>query len=153
MKILIRSRQRYQRLDRKKIETTASNILTILKQPDSELSILFVGNKKMQELNSAFRSINKTTDVLSFEAGLPIKGDAGNILGDIVINIYRAASQAEAAGMGLYEEITRLLIHGILHLLGYEHEKGGADAKRMEKKEEEVLTLLQNSGASCQESE
>ncbi len=99
----------------------------------------------MQELNTAFRGINKTTDVLSFEAGLPIKSDEDTILGDIVINIYRAASQAETAGMELYEEITRLLIHGILHLLGYIHEEGGADARKMEKKEEEILSLLQRS--------
>ena len=99
----------------------------------------------MQELNKAFRGINKTTDVLSFEAGLPIKGEGGDILGDIVINLYRAASQAEAAGMELYEEITRLLIHGTLHLLGYKHEEGGAAARKMEKKEREVMAFLQKS--------
>lgn len=146
MKILIKNQQRYQKLDRKKIAATASNILAALKQPGAELSILFVGNRKMHELNTAFRGVRKTTDVLSFEAGLPLKDRPVNVLGDIVINIYRAASQAEAANTGLYDEIYRLLVHGILHLLGYDHERGGADAKKMARKEREVLALLENSG-------
>ena len=98
----------------------------------------------MKELNTAFRGVRKTTDVLSFEAGLPLKDWPGNILGDIVINIYRAASQAETADTGFYDEICRLLLHGILHLLGYDHERGVADAKKMERKEKKVLTELQN---------
>ncbi len=143
MKILIKNQQRYQKLDRKKIAATASNILAALKQPGAELSILFVGNRKMHALNTAFRGVRKTTDVLSFEAGLPLKDRPVNVLGDIVINIYRAASQAEAANTGLYDEICRLLVHGILHLLGYKHERGGPTAKRMENKEKQVWTFLQ----------
>ncbi|MDO8281984.1 MAG: rRNA maturation RNase YbeY [Thermodesulfovibrionia bacterium] len=144
MKILIKNQQRCRKLDRKKIASTAGNILTLLKQPDAELSILFVGNKRMQELNTAFRGIRKTTDVLSFEAGLQLPGLPDNVLGDVVINIYRAESQAEAADMGLYDEIYRLLIHGILHLLGYEHENGGSDEKKMVRKERAVQTALEN---------
>lgn len=143
MKILIKNQQRCQKLDRKKIATRAGNILMFLKQPDAELSILFVGNKKMQELNTAFRGIQKTTDVLSFEAGLQLPGLSDNILGDVVINICRAESQAEAADMELYDEISRLLIHGILHLLGYEHENGGPDEKRMVRKERAVQAALE----------
>lgn len=107
----------------------------------------------MHELNTAFRGVRKTTDVLSFEAGLPLKDRPVNVLGDIVINIYRAASQAEAANTGLYDEIYRLLVHGILHLLGYDHERGGADTKKMERKEKKVLAALQNIESRIQESE
>ncbi len=98
----------------------------------------------MQELNTAYRGIKKTTDVLSFEAGIPLGHGHDTVLGDVVINIYRAASQAEAAGMRLYDEIYRLLLHGTLHLLGYEHEKGGPDARKMVRKEAAVLAKLQD---------
>ncbi|MBI4826749.1 MAG: rRNA maturation RNase YbeY [Nitrospirae bacterium] len=143
MKILIKNLQRRRKLDTKRIAAKAGNILTFLKQEDAELSILFVGNRRMQELNTTFRGIRKATDVLSFEAGLRLPGLSDNVLGDVVINIYRAESQADAADMGLYDEIYRLLIHGILHLLGYEHENGGPDAKKMVRKERAVQTALE----------
>lgn len=144
MKILIKNLQRSRKLNSENIEATAAGILKFLKQPDAELSILFVGNRRMKELNTSFRGVRKTTDVLSFEAGLPLTGLPDNILGDVVINIYRAESQADYAGMDLYDEIYRLLIHGTLHLLGYEHENGGPDKKKMERKEMEIRKKVLN---------
>ncbi|MBI4843403.1 MAG: rRNA maturation RNase YbeY [Nitrospirae bacterium] len=129
-----------------RIEETAGKILDLLKRPDAELSILFVGNRRMKELNTSFRGIKKATDVLSFEASLPIKGCPGGLLGDIVINIHRAITQAEAAGSGIYDEISRLLLHGILHLLGYDHVNGGAEERRMKAKEKKLTAALQNAG-------
>lgn len=148
MKILIKNLQRCQKLRSEEIASTAESILTILKKKDAELSILFVGNRRMKELNTSFRGIRKATDVLSFEAGLPMPGMPCNILGDVVINIYRAESQASDAGMGLYDEIYRLLIHGILHLIGYEHENGGNDAKKMVRKEREIRYKI-SKGTAC----
>ncbi len=114
-----------------------------MKQPAAELSVLFVGDRKMTELNSVYRGINKSTDVLSFEAGLPFRQNfRDNILGDIVINIPRAEFQAKDSGAGFYDEIYRLLIHGTLHLLGYDHEKSGYRARVMRKKEEEIFNAI-----------
>jgi probable rRNA maturation factor len=109
----------------------------------SELSVLLVGDRKMIQLNRDYRGKNKTTDVLSFEASLPIHNSkAENILGDIVISVPVAESQARRSGTGFYEEICRLLIHGTLHLLGYEHEDSQYRARKMKNKEEEILSAI-----------
>lgn len=140
MKILIRNRQRFRPLDKARITKAASTILSLLDQSGAELSILFVGDKKMAELNSTYRGINKSTDVLSFEAGIPVKNhDIGNVLGDVVINIPVTESQAKEYGTGFYDELYRLLIHGTLHLLGYDHELSAYKAAKMRRKEEEIF--------------
>ena len=143
MKILIINRQRHRSLDKTKIIKAAHNILSLLDQSrhtGTELSILFVGDRKMQQLNTAYRGIKKSTDVLSFETQIPVKkGIVNNILGDIVINVPRAESQAKICGTGFYDEIYRLLIHGTLHLLGYDHEKSEYRARKMRKKEQELF--------------
>ncbi len=142
MKILIRNQQRHRPLDKTKIEHASSSILSFLDQSTAELSIAFVGDRKMKELNSAYRGIKKTTDVLSFEAGIPIVNGMDTILGDIVISVPKAESQAEEYGTGFYEEIYRLLIHGTLHLLGYDHVNSTKEARRMEKKEMEISDAI-----------
>ncbi len=97
----------------------------------------------MLRLNTDYRGIRKSTDVLSFEAQIPVKKNIGNnILGDIVINVPRAESQAKTFGTGFYDEIYRLLIHGTLHLLGYDHEQSRYSDKKMRKKEEEIFNAL-----------
>lgn len=108
----------------------------------------------MQQLNTAFRGIHKTTDVLSFEAEIPISKDKYHlscesqqpVLGDIVINTPKAASQARMWGTSFYNEIYRLLIHGVLHLLGYNHEKSRYSATVMRKKEQEILNAIKKMG-------
>jgi probable rRNA maturation factor len=143
MKILISNRQRHRPLNKNKILQSATHIFSILKQPAAELSVLFVGDKKMKELNSAYRGINKSTDVLSFEAAIPFtSGDSGNILGDVVINIPRAETQAKESGTAFYHEIYRLLVHGTLHLLGYDHEQSPYQARKMQKKEQELFDAI-----------
>jgi probable rRNA maturation factor len=140
MEILIKNQQRYKRLNKTKIAKAARKILILLEQPLAELSILFVGDRRMSQLNATFRGIHKSTDVLSFEVRLPI-GD-GQMLGDVVINTHRAAYQARMAGIGFYDEVNRLLIHGILHLLGYDHERSRHSARIMKKKEQEILNAF-----------
>ena len=143
MKIFIRNRQRHRSLNKKKILEAAGNILSIVKKQTAELSILFVGDKKMAELNTAYRGIKKSTDVLSFESGIPVNNpEADNILGDIVINIPRAESQAKEYGTGFYDELYRLLVHGTLHLIGYDHEKSASAARTMQKKEKDIFNAL-----------
>jgi probable rRNA maturation factor len=97
----------------------------------------------MAQLNNAYRGVKKSTDVLSFETGISIHGRKVNdILGDIVINVQRAELQAREYGTGFYDEISRLLIHGILHLLGYNHETSNYQARKMRKKEEEIFNAI-----------
>ena len=143
MKIFIKNRQRHRPLNQAKIIRAARNILSLSEQTTAELSILFVGNAKMLQLNNDYRGIKKSTDVLSFEAQIPLdNSEAGNILGDVVINVARAESQAETSGTGFYDEIYRLLIHGILHLSGYDHENSRYRAGKMRKKEEEIFDAV-----------
>lgn len=126
--------------------TTLKSILNELESahiPDSveELSVVFVSNSRIKELNKRFRAKNKVTDVLSFsqiEGQMP--GADLKSLGDIVIALECAKLQAPDFGNDFTEEILRLLIHGILHLFGYEHENVSAkQAKRMQELEDKLF--------------
>jgi probable rRNA maturation factor len=97
----------------------------------------------MRSLNRRYRGIDGTTDVLSFSLR---EGEFSAIqpalLGDIVISVPVAARQARELGHSLRREIERLLVHGLLHLLGYDHERGEQEAKRMRRKERQLLRAL-----------
>lgn len=108
--------------------------------PDAELSVLFIGDRAMRSLNRAWRGKDRTTDVLSFSLR---EGTFSHIrpemLGDIVVSVPVAARQAREEGHSLSREIDRLLVHGLVHLLGYDHERGPQEARRMSNKERELL--------------
>lgn len=90
------------------------------KAPAGELAVILVGDRKMQQINRDFRSIDKSTDVLSFSyVDDPY---SGGVLGEIYVSPAIAARQAEEAECGLDEEIARLILHGLLHVLGWEHD-------------------------------
>ena len=113
-----------------------------------EVSVSFVDNDQIQQLNADYRSKDMPTDVLSF----PTKGDGGEfdintetgatMLGDIAISIPKVYEQAEQFGHSIQREFAYLTVHSMLHLLGYDHEPGGIAAVRMREKEEEVLARL-----------
>ena len=143
MKILIRNLQRHRSLNKERVLKTARRILSLLEQTKAELSIMFVGDRRMKQLNTQYRDIRRTTDVLSFESSIPFTpDDADNVLGDIVISVPKAEAQAKEYGSGFYDEITRLLIHGTLHLLGYDHEQTAYKARKMRQKEEELIDAV-----------
>lgn len=98
-------------------------------------------------LNRQHRGIDRTTDVLSFpQYGDNIQTPALNIknyaLGDIAINLHKAKRQAAEYGVTLNDELKRLMIHGLVHLLGYDHEKSARDWKKMLAKEKELFEAL-----------
>lgn len=97
----------------------------------------------MRSLNRRYRGKDRTTDVLSFalrEGMFP--HIQPTVLGDIVISVPAASRQATEAGHPLSREIERLLVHGLLHLLGYNHERGPHEARRMQRKELQLLKGL-----------
>jgi probable rRNA maturation factor len=115
------------------------------------VSILLVGDRAMRTLNRTWRGKDQTTDVLSFPfrdcgtSRLPKKSAAGappELLGDIVVSLPVARRQAKEAGHGLACELDQLLVHGLVHLLGYDHEKGAGEARRMRRKEQLLLNRL-----------
>ncbi len=94
----------------------------------------------MRELNLQYRGKDKTTDVLSFSQLETITPNF--VLGDIVINLPQAKRQALEHGLTFYNEISWLLVHGLLHLLGYDHEKNKYQARKMREMEKELLSAL-----------
>ena len=113
----------------------------------AEISVTFVDDERIHELNKMHRNIDRSTDVLSFplgENGVYDKNleTGACLLGDIVISVETAVRQAEAYGHSLQREIGFLTVHSMLHLLGYDHVNGGIEAVHMREKEEHVLQEL-----------
>ncbi len=106
---------------------------------NAEIGLVFVNDARMRALNRAYRGKDRPTDVLAFSAR---EGSFGNLnsglLGDVVISTETARRQADAMGRGPDEEALHLLIHGILHLLGYDHERSPREAGRMRRLERAV---------------
>ncbi|EOQ98251.1 putative rRNA maturation factor YbeY [Leptospira wolbachii serovar Codice str. CDC] len=107
-----------------------------------ELSILVVDDSLMQEINLERRGLNKTTDVLSFPLYSESPPIPFQILGEVVISMDTCILQSKEIGHSLLDEFYRLLVHGILHLFGYDHETNEEDAILMRKKEDECLELV-----------
>lgn len=114
---------------------------------DAEVSVRFVDNETIHELNAQYRNVDRETDVLSFPLGengvYDTNLDSGaKLLGDIVISIPKAMEQADLYNHSLQREIGFLTVHSMLHLLGYDHENGGIEEVHMREKEETVLTKI-----------
>lgn len=119
-------------------------LLRLLDREQDELSVLFVDDDEMTGLNRTYRHKNRTTDVLAFSQ-LEGPGDPlhPGILGDVVISVPTARRQARARGHSLQHELTLLLVHGVLHLVGYEHEGAGrARAAAMRREQRRLLEIL-----------
>lgn len=117
----------------------------------AEVSVTFVNNEQIKELNSKYRKKDMPTDVLSFPMGIEGKYDTdpntgAKILGDVVISMEKAVEQANKYGHSLQKEVGYLTAHSVLHLLGYDHEAGGMEKVRMREKEEQVMLQLGFSG-------
>ncbi|MBM4338159.1 MAG: rRNA maturation RNase YbeY [Deltaproteobacteria bacterium] len=140
MKIWIRNRQKPIPLDVKKIRRVVQKILAKLGLPEAELSLLLVDDKQIQELNLRFLGRDKTTNVLAFSMR---EGEYSSLhphlLGDLVISIETTKRQSKQSGLNEMEMLTLLLIHGILHLLGYEHEGTRKGAKEMSAKQKQLF--------------
>jgi len=106
----------------------------------------------MKTLNRQYRGVDRTTDVLSFPQedtfvfNRDLSPESDIVLGDIVINLHKAERQAKENGLTFHEELKRLLVHGLLHLLGYDHEKGRHAERKMEEKSKRLLEALDAQG-------
>lgn len=134
-KVLIDNRQKKRKINLTRVVQATSRILDILGEKDKELSLSFVTNRAIASLNKRYLSSSRVTDVLAF----PMYDT--DVLGDVVISVERAYSQAKAWNEPFQKEIMRLIIHGILHLIGYK-DKRKNDRIKMFKKQEEILSLI-----------
>jgi rRNA maturation RNase YbeY len=110
---------------------------------DVELSILFTGDQEMAGLNSRYRNKSGTTNVLAFPmSNRIIPGADAVMLGDIIVSVDTAILESQKIGEPLHTTIFRLLIHGLLHLVGYDHERSPKAAQQMEKEEKRLFRLI-----------
>lgn len=127
--------------DQARLDRQARVILSDVGEASAELGILFVGDQRMRSLNRQYRGKDRTTDVLAF-ALREAPHSSSTVLGDVVIAVPTAVRQAKEGQRSLDEELTVLLVHGILHLCGYDHERSEKEARRMQRRERMILRSL-----------
>ena len=135
IKINSENRNRKRRIDLSKTEKVAKTVLRMLGKDGVELDIVFFSNQKIRALNRAYLGVDAATDVIAFAS------EEDKFLGDIAISSDRAAQNARIYGVTFGEEIALCLIHGILHLAGYE-DTTGKSRKIMREKENELLQKI-----------
>lgn len=143
-KILIQIQTETTKITKLPTNQKISRILSALGYDDHELSVVITDDPSIMELNQTHRGIAKPTNVLSFPM---LEGEFSTItpglLGDLVISIETAEREAVDAGITLEERMSQLMVHGILHLVGFDHEQGENEAVEMEKKSLELLRLIE----------
>lgn len=140
LSVLVNNAQSAHKIDVRWLKKQGRLILQHLDMEDGELSVLLTDDTEIHELNRQYRDKDRPTDVLSF----PQDDDAVNekgarLLGDVVVSVDTAHRQAADHHLSLQEELILLLIHGILHLMGYDHETSRQDARYMKQKTQEVF--------------
>ncbi len=127
----------------KTIQEKAQAVLNVLDCPDGELSILIVDDREITELNKQYFNKEKPTNVISFAMN---EGDFSDLtpylLGDVVISADTAQKEGDVAGISMEERFLELLVHGILHIFGYNHEHSEHEAELMESKSKELLEKI-----------
>jgi probable rRNA maturation factor len=135
------NRQRFARIDSSGMSTLVERALAALGRPEASLTVAFVRDRAIRKLNQKYRNQNRATDVLSFPASQAVGGEKSDsestdsdFLGDIVVSTDTARIQAFEAGHTFEREIDELVLHGVLHLCGYDHEADRGEMNRIELK-------------------
>lgn len=150
MAVWINNRQRGVALNTPFVKKQALRMMAYLGCSDTELSVVFVHDEGMRLLNRAYRCKDRPTNVLAFPQCETYEGEPRTpLLGDIVISLATAAREARELSQTLEERVVFLLAHGLLHLLGYEHERSAAQRRRMERCEQDILSHLREQPASA----
>ena len=132
--IEIVNRQR-RKLDTKQWRDFGVKALRAIRKDKPDVTIVFVSDEAIKTLNRKFRGQNQATDVLSFPTKAePFEAENRKQLGDVVISVQRAAAQAKENGLSFSREIEQLILHGLLHLCGYDHESDSGEMNRFELK-------------------
>lgn len=144
MKILIANQQKQIKIDKRRVRTRMTRLLKLMNCANKEISITFVDDQAIQSINKKYLRRDRPTNVISFSLQ---EGEFGGInsdvLGDIVISVDTASKDAYRGNLSFDEEILFLMIHGFLHLTGYNHENTTrTNAMKMKQKEKELFRLL-----------
>ncbi|MBU8848312.1 MAG: rRNA maturation RNase YbeY [Desulfobacterales bacterium] len=143
LKILVDNQQE-KRIPTDRISQKTKQILGALGCDAHEISIVITDNDQIQQLNKKYRGLDKPTNVLAFPMQEGQFADiTPGLLGDVVISCETAQQEADKANLSLDERMSQLLIHGILHLIGFDHEASQKDAQKMEDKSLELLRKIE----------
>ena len=142
MDVQLQDDQKVCEVDSESLKSHAEKFLRALERLDDELSVLLVDDATIQNLNRQHRSIDSATDVLSFPQTMEGDEFISHMLGDVVISVETAKRQAVEHHFSLEQELVLLLLHGLLHLLGYDHERSPQDEKLMKEKTWELFALI-----------
>jgi len=141
--VRIRNLQKRIRISQKRIREVVREILRDLGYQKWETSILLVDDQQIREINKKYLNRNRPTDVISFSQ---VEGEGTpentHLLGDVVVSLETAKRQAKESHTSLQDEVTFLLIHGILHLLGYDHEGSVNKTREMDEKQKDLLASI-----------
>ncbi|NPA81095.1 MAG: rRNA maturation RNase YbeY [Epsilonproteobacteria bacterium] len=125
MNVILENQTEFQTSDKllEKLNQIASKLT------DKEIELILTSNEEIRKINKEFRNKDKETDVISF----PLQNIPHSPLGSVIISVEKAKEEAQKLGHKIEDEITLLFIHGLLHLLGYDHEKDDGEMREMEK--------------------
>ncbi len=143
MPVSVTSHKRLAGVRSSRVAADARQLLRALNEAHAELSVTLVDDGEIHRLNRDFRGKDRPTDVLAFamREGARVAGDHA-LLGDVVISLDTAARQARRRRVSTADEVRTLLVHGVLHLLGYDHERSAAEARRMRAMERQLRAAL-----------
>jgi probable rRNA maturation factor len=143
MEILFRNAQRKYKINRTRLIGHIETIMAELNQADSEISIMLVNDAKIKQLNRDYRDKNAATDVLAFPQDEDAVNDNGGpLLGDVVVSVETSRRQAKEHCLSGDEEIILLIIHGTLHLLGYDHDRSAQEKRKMQSMTQKIFGLI-----------
>lgn len=144
MRLLIENRQKKVKIDLRRLRQAVRNLLRALACEEKEISLVLVDNEQIQAINKQYLNRDRHTNVISFSQA---EGEFGylhpHILGDVVVSVERALSDSSEGGLSFDDELDFLIMHGVLHLLGYNHEDTSKEEEqRMQDKTEELFLAL-----------
>lgn len=149
MGVLITNQQNLRSIREDLVRKTAGALLSDLGSPDGELSILLTDDAGIETINRAYFNRPRPTNVISFsmmEGEFSDVNPESSMLGDIVISVETAMREAKDAGVPEWERIAELLVHGLLHIVGYDHESPDADSAAMEARSARLMEILDSEG-------
>lgn len=144
MTVLIENQQSKHLISIERVQKIAQAILNALDSPEGELSILLVDDTQITQLNQTYLNRKGPTNVIAFPMREGLHADINpHLIGDVVISMDTCAMEAQAADLSIDQRLNQLLIHGILHLFGYDHIHSSEEALAMDVKSDELLALVE----------